>query len=104
MQMSLFVWEVEKFEKDTGYFKSLNLKRVCHPLTEKKREKLALALHQSQVEEDLVQDDEVGDGIDASVKKQEIGGSLRKSRNTFSGEYSPLLRSVYSRIVILRYD
>ena len=87
MQMSLFVWEVEKFEKDTGYFKSLNLKRVCHPLTEKKREKLALALHQSQVEEDLVQDDEVSDGIDASVQKEEIGGSVGRIRSTFSKEY-----------------
>ncbi|KAK0605478.1 hypothetical protein LWI29_027302 [Acer saccharum] len=30
-----------------------------------------------------------GDGIDASIKKQEIGGSVRKSRSIFSGEYSP---------------
>ncbi|KAK0599421.1 hypothetical protein LWI29_005144 [Acer saccharum] len=87
-------------KKDTDYFKSLNLKRVCQPLTPKKREKLALPLPSSKVEEEAVggDDDEVddhqtgdndGDGINASIKKQEIGGSVRKSRSTFSGEYSP---------------
>lgn len=98
MQMTLFIWEVEEFEKDTNYFKSLNLKRVCEPLIEKKREKLDLTLQPSQVEEDLGYDDEVddaqigysdSDGIDASVKKQEIVGSKRKTRTTFSAEYSP---------------
>ena len=93
MQMALFDWGVEKYEKGTDYFKSLNLKCVCHPLTSKKREKLALPPPPSKVEEEVVggDDDEVNDsdGIDASIKKQEIGGSVRKSRSTFSGEYSP---------------
>ena len=83
MHMTLFYWEVEKYENDTDYFKSLNLKRVCHPLTVKKREKLALPSPSSKVEEEAVggDDDEIddyqtgyndSDGIDASIKKQEI--------------------------------
>ena len=94
--MTSFIWEVEESEKDTNYFKSLNLKRVCEPLLEKKREKLALTQQPSQVEEDIGYDDEVDDyqigysdseGIDASVKKEGIGGSVRTIRTTFSGEY-----------------
>ena len=100
MQMTLLDWEVEKYENDTDYFKSLNLKRVCQPLTVKKREKLALPPPPSKVEEEAVggDDDEVddhqtgyndNDGIDASIEKQEIGGSVRKTKSTFSGEYYP---------------
>ncbi|KAK2655475.1 hypothetical protein Ddye_008527 [Dipteronia dyeriana] len=75
LQMALFPWEVETFEQGTNYFKSLNLKYVCEPLTKKKREKLALGLHTSEEEQDLGYGDVVddyqiendSDGIDDEV-------------------------------------
>lgn len=114
MQMALFPWEVETYEKGTKYFKSLNLKYVCEPLPEKKREKLALPIqpiHPSEQKEDLVYDDGVddyqtgndSDGICASVL-MEIGGSVGRNISTFCNEYSPLLRSVCSPMEIRRYD
>ena len=48
--MPVFPWEVETYEKGTYYFKSLNLKYVCEPLIEKKREKLAMAIRPTEVE------------------------------------------------------
>ncbi|KAK2655473.1 hypothetical protein Ddye_008525 [Dipteronia dyeriana] len=75
LQMALFPWKVETFEQGTNYFKSLNLKYVCEPLTKKKREKLALGLHTSEEEQDLGYGDVVddyqiqndSDGIDDEV-------------------------------------
>ena len=70
MQMALFVWEVETREMGTDYFKSLNLKNICQPLTQKKREKLALAIRDGIAgEEDAV--------------PKEVGGSVR------GNEYTP---------------
>ncbi|KAK0597303.1 hypothetical protein LWI29_023854 [Acer saccharum] len=97
--MALFPWEVETYEKGTKYFKSLNLKYVCEPLPEKKREKLALSIqpiHPSEQKENLGYDDGVddyqigndSDGICASVLK-EIGGSVGRNISTFCNEYSP---------------
>ena len=94
--MTLFPWEVETYEKGIDYFKSLNLKYVCEPLTEKNREKLALAIRPTEEEEDLGYDDRVddyhtsndSDGIGASVLK-EIGVSVGRNSNTFFNDYSP---------------
>ena len=94
--MALFPWDVETYEKGTDYFKSLNLKNVCGPLPEKKREKLALVVHPCEQEEDLGYDDGVHDyqtgndtdGIGASVPK-EIGGFVGRNKSTFCNEYSP---------------
>ncbi|KAK3212263.1 hypothetical protein Dsin_016969 [Dipteronia sinensis] len=92
---ALFEWEVETFEKGTDYFKSPNIEYVCGPLIDKKREKLALP--RSEEEEDLGSDHEGddnqtgndNDGIDCSVQKEEIGGSVGRTRSIFSNEYSP---------------
>ncbi|KAK0575380.1 hypothetical protein LWI29_038117 [Acer saccharum] len=97
--IALFPWEVETYEKGTKYFKSLNLKYVCEPLPEKKREKLALSIqpiHPTEQKEDLGYDDGVddyqtgndSDGICASVLK-EIGGSVGRNISTFCNEYPP---------------
>ncbi|KAK3193815.1 hypothetical protein Dsin_025125 [Dipteronia sinensis] len=107
---ALFDWDVETFENGKDYFKSLNLEYVCGPLIDKKWENLALP--RSEEEEDLGSDHEGddnqtgndNDGIDCSVQKKEIGGSVGITRSTFSNEYSPLLRSDYSPIEIQRYD
>ncbi|KAK3230007.1 hypothetical protein Dsin_001888 [Dipteronia sinensis] len=93
---ALFDWDVETFEKGTDYFKSLNLEYVYGPLIDKKREKLALP--RSEEEEDLGSDHEGddnqtgndNDGIDCSIKKEEIEGSVERTRSTFSNEYFPI--------------
>ncbi|KAK3198254.1 hypothetical protein Dsin_021669 [Dipteronia sinensis] len=85
----------KRLPKLRDYFKSLNIEYVCGPLIDKKREKLALP--RSEEEEDLGSDHEGddnqtgndNDGIDCSVQKEEIGGSVGRTRSTFSNQYSP---------------
>ncbi|KAK2637660.1 hypothetical protein Ddye_025455 [Dipteronia dyeriana] len=107
--MALFPWEVETYEKGTDYFKSLNLKYVCKPLTKNKREKLALGLHTSEEEqclgyEDAVDDYHTGNGSDGigALGLKEVGCSVGRDRSTFLRDYSSFLRSVYSPMENLR--
>ena len=94
--MPIFRWEVETYEKGTDYFKSLKLKYVCEPLPEKKREKLAMVISPTEVEEALGNNDGVddyqtsndSDGIGASVLK-EIRASVGRNSNTSFKDYFP---------------
>ena len=94
--MPVYRWEVETYENGTDYFKSLKLKYVCEPLPEKKREKLALVISPTEVEEAVGNDDKVdyaetsndSDGIDAFVVK-EIGTSMGRNSNTSFKDYFP---------------
>jgi hypothetical protein len=92
--MPVYRWGVETFEKGTDYFKSLKLKYVCEPLPEKKREKLALVISPTEVEEadddgvDYAETSNDSDGIGASVVK-EIGASVGRNSNTSFKDYFP---------------
>ena len=61
MQWIYFLGKLKLMKKGTDYFKSLKLKYVCEPVTEKKREKLALAIRPTEEEKDLGYDDGVND-------------------------------------------
>ena len=92
--MPVFCWEVETYEKGTDYFKSLKLKYVCEPLPKKKREKLAMVISPTEVEEadddgvDYAETSNDSDGIGASVVK-EIGASVGRNSNTSFKDYFP---------------